>query len=148
MKRITVKKSISINAQPEKVWNVLFGAKETYEAWAKEFSEGSTIEGDWSIDSAVVMKDKTGNGLIARILKNTKNEVLVMEYEGVLVDGQKEYSGPAADAMNGGMESYMLESTGSGTELYVESDIGEDFVDATSAAWDRALEIIRMLAEK
>jgi hypothetical protein len=147
MRRITIKKTITINAQPEAIWKVLFGSAEVYKQWAKEFSEGPEIEGDWSIDSVVIFKDKTNNGLVARVVKNRKNEVLSVEYEGVIVNGEKVYTGPAADAMNGGMETYMLEESGSKTYLHIESDIGEEYVTSTSEAWDRALEIIKTLAE-
>lgn len=147
MKRITITKTIEIAATPEKVWSVLFTI-DSYQEWAKEFSAGSTFTGDFDADSVVQFTDASNNGVIARVVKNESPEALVLEYEGAIIQGEVVYEGPAAEAMNGGIESYILETTPVGTLLTIYSDVGEEFVQATTNAWDAALVIIKNLSEK
>ncbi|MBA2329549.1 MAG: SRPBCC domain-containing protein [Flavisolibacter sp.] len=52
--------SIEINSQPETVWNLLVD-HEKIKQWAAAFSEGTTIETNWSIGSEVIWKDGEGN---------------------------------------------------------------------------------------
>ena len=142
----TIKKSIAINASKEKVWDVLI-KDEHSRLWYAAFSEGSHAQTDWQVGSNAVFTDNSGCGMIARIVENKPAEVLDMEFIGELKDGKEEYESDAAKAMQGGHETYRLSGSNGVTHLAIASDMGADYFDMMSAAWDKALQQIKSLSE-
>ncbi len=63
----TIKKSITINAPREKVWEVLLQDKLT-RLWYAEFSEGTKAETDWKEGSKVLFTDDTGSGMVGKVV--------------------------------------------------------------------------------
>lgn len=142
----TLKKTINIEAPKEKVWEVL--TKDAYtREWYAAFSEGAHAVTDWKINSKVIFKDPSGNGLIGKIVSNKPNELLSVEYTGSLIKNKEEYEHPDAVAVKGGHETYTLSEQGNNTRLSIASDMTEEFVDSMSAAWDEALDKLKALAE-
>jgi hypothetical protein len=142
----TMKKSISIQASKEKVWDVLLNDKYT-RIWYAEFSEGTHAETDWKEGSKVVFSDNTKSGLIGTIITNKANEMLSVEYHGVLENGKEEYGNAGAEAMKGFIETYRLSEKSGSTHLSIECDMGEDYFESMSASWEKALQKIKALAE-
>ncbi|MBA3680918.1 MAG: SRPBCC domain-containing protein [Bacteroidetes bacterium] len=103
----TIKKSIVIHASNQKVWNVLI-KNEYNKQWFAEFSEGSHAQTDWQVGSKAIFTDTTGGGLIARITENKLNQLLSMEYIGIMVNGKEDYGSAEAKKYNGGKEIYVL----------------------------------------
>lgn len=142
----TIKKSIEINAPKEKVWNVLLNDKFT-RIWYAEFSEGSHAETDWEIGSKAIFKDNSKSGIIGKIIENKANEVLSIEYEGILTDGKEDYESEDAAAVKGWLETYHLSEKNGVILLSIECDMPEKYFDTMSEAWQNALQKIKELSE-
>lgn len=146
MKRQTIKKSIDIDAAPEKVWRVL--TEDTFtRAWYHHFSEGTHAITTWEEGSPIAFKDNTGCGMTGRIVTNKPYELLDIEFLGMIgPDGKEDYDSQDAVDAKGGHETYRLENNNGITRLSIASDIGEAYFDMMVPAWDNALEHIRSLA--
>ncbi|GEO06289.1 ATPase [Adhaeribacter aerolatus] len=142
-----IKKNIGINAPKEKVWEIL--TRDAYtRQWYAAFSEGAHAETDWQLGSKAVFKDNSGEGIVAKVIRHEPQEVLAVEYEGLLSGGKEVYDTPEAQAVKGGRESYYLTGQGGHTQLHVEADMGEEYLEMMAGAWDTALLKIKDLAEQ
>lgn len=142
----TIKKSIAIEAPKAKVWDTLLNDQFT-RIWYAEFSEGSNAQTDWQVGSKAIFTDNSQCGMVTKVITNQPNEVLSLEYQGVIANGKEEYESEDAKQMKGGRETYRLSDTDGATQLSIESDMGEKYFDSMSEAWERALQKLKSLAE-
>ena len=147
MKTKKIKKSIDISAPKEKVWDVLLNDKFSRQ-WYAEFSEGSHAETDWKVGSKVVYTDNSKGGLVGKVIANKPNEELTVEFTGVVYNAVENYDSEDAKAMKGALETYKLSGKSGNTNLAIESDMGEEWFEPMSQAWDKALGKIKSLSEK
>ena len=141
-----IEKSIELNASPEKVWKVL--TEDHYvRQWYVPFMEGSYAETDWKQGSKVVFKDGAGSGMIGHIIENVPNKSLVVEFDGMMINNKEDYESKEAREAKGQKEAYRLTSNGNTTRLDVETGMTEEMYDMISVAWDKALQLIKRLAE-
>jgi uncharacterized protein YndB with AHSA1/START domain len=145
MEMLKIKKSIDIPASKEQVWKVLL-TDELMRNWYSEFSEGSHAVTDWKEGSKVIFKDKSENGMIGRVAVHKPQEALVVTYEGMLTPQGEDYESEAARQVKGGQEAFYLKGVNGHTHLDIESDMTEEFFEAMSKAWDKALLQISKLA--
>ena len=144
----TIKKSIIINATPQQIWTALFD-HENYKIWAGEFSPGSYAVTDWQLGSKAVFKDDSGYGIVGRVVKNEPNHTISFEYDGVLENGEENFTNESAVSIKGAHETYVLTQNDDNTvTLDIESDMWEKYFDMMSESWDRALNKVKELAEK
>jgi len=142
-----IKKSVEINASNDKVWNVLI-LDEHNKKWYSAFSEGTHAETDWKVGSRVVFSDKSGDGMIGKIIENEPGKSLVIEYDGVIMQGIEDYDSEVAQKVKGGKESYTLTNANGKTNLAISSDMDPEYYEMMSEQWDVALEKIKKLAEQ
>ena len=143
----TIKKEIAIDAPKEIVWQVLLNDEFTRQ-WYEAFSPGSHAETDWQVGSKAVFTDNTCSGLVSRIVENKQYEVIAMEFEGAVDKGVEDYDSSMANAIRGGKEIYRLSEESGSTQLSIAADMDENYFEMMSAAWDKALEQLKTLAEK
>lgn len=143
----TIRKSIDIQAPREKVWEVLFNDKYT-RIWYAEFSEGTYAQTDWQPGSKAVFRDKSGFGMVGRIITNKLYEKLSIEFEGVFTDGKEDYESADAHQVKGARETYILTEKEGGTQVSIESDMAQEHFESMSASWERALLKVKELSEK
>ncbi|MBC3542256.1 SRPBCC domain-containing protein [Rufibacter sediminis] len=146
MENTTIKKEIAIKAPRARVWEVLLN-DEFNRVWLAAFSEGSHAVTDWKLGSKVIYQDASACGMVGMIVQHTPPEVLSVEYEGLLVNGEEDTQSDDAKAVQGGLETYQLLPMASGTQLLIESDMSPEYFDMMSAAWDVALLKIKELSE-
>lgn len=146
MKTEKIKKSISISAPAEKVWEVLTDDQYT-RMWYAEFSEGTYAETDWKEGSKAVFKDTKGNGLVGKIVLNRPPEALSVEYEGIVNAHVEDYKSSEAQQIRGGHENYFLTESDGITMLSIESDMSPEYIEPMSLMWDKALLKIKDLSE-
>ena len=99
--------TIIINANPEKVWEVLWGDK-TYSQWTAIFSEGSYAKTDWKEGSKVLFLTPDGRGMVSKIKQKIPNQYMLFEHLGVIENNienleskeAKEWAG-ATEAIHG-----------------------------------------------
>jgi uncharacterized protein YndB with AHSA1/START domain len=134
----TIRKTVTIDAAPDRVWEIL--TEDThYRAWAAEFAEGSHAETDWNEGSRAVFTDGSGFGMLARVVTSRPGELLDLEFEGLVADGREDTTSDEARVYRGAHETYRLTPAGTGTHLAIAADMGEEHHDDMAAAWDRAL---------
>ena len=146
MQKMTIKKSIEINASSEMVWEVLLDDKYN-RLWFAEFSEGTRAQTDWTVGSKAIFADESKSGLIGKIIANKPSELLSIEYAGQLINNVEDYDSDIAKAIKGGKEVYRLTEVNGKTNLDIECDMGDEMFDMMSESWQKALQKIKQLAE-
>lgn len=144
---LKIQKQIKINASSQKVWDALF-QDATYRQWTSVFMEGSFAETDWKKGSEVRFLTPNRDGMLGFIAENQPNQLMVIEYSGIVNKGVDDTQSEAASAVKGGQEIYRLSSDGSQTTLDIESDMSPEYYDEMEKAWDKALPIVKKLAEE
>ena len=141
----TIKKTKTIHALKEKVWNVLL-EDEFNRIWMSEFMEGAHAVTDWIVGHKVRFLDVDNNGIVGRIITKQPYDAVEIEYEGVVKNGADDLDSDMAKAMKGSRENYYLSEENGATTLKIESDMSADYIDMMSEAWDKALDKIAQLS--
>jgi uncharacterized protein YndB with AHSA1/START domain len=147
METKNVHKTITINATPQKVWQILLESP-YIEEWYTEFGEGLKMETNWSQGSTYRVVGNDGWGMTGKIAENTPNKTLSIEYTGIVNGNKDDFDSPEAKQWNGNRETYRLSETDEGTKLEIELSTFDKYYDMMSDMWDRALAKIKALSEK
>jgi hypothetical protein len=137
----TLEYQIKINAEPEKVWTVLW-SDISYRQWTSAFTEGSFYIGTWEEDSVMKFFDPENNGMYSRVLKNDPNKEMIFLHLGEIFDGV-EVPQDWGDAT----ESYLLEETEDGTKLTAKIKSSEEFKGFFEDKFPNALKNVKHLSE-
>jgi hypothetical protein len=136
---------ITINASREKVWNILW-SESTYSQWTSVFAEGSKAETDnWKKGSKVLFLDGKGSGMVSTIVENKPNEFMSFKHLGTVKNGKEDLA--SVNEWAGSLENYTLETMNGKTELIVEMDISEEYMDYFLKTWPAALQKLKELVE-
>jgi len=146
-KRKTFEKAIEIAASKDAVWEILTDDRFT-PRWYGEFSLGAKPETTWEEGSKVLFTDLSGGGLVGEVIVNQPNQMLSVEYQGVVFGGEEDYTSEGAMSVKGGEETYIITDRDGQTELSVKADIVPEYFDSMSSAWERALQKVKLLAEE
>ena len=138
---------IEIDAPKEKVWEVLWGDT-TYPAWTSAFAEGSRAETDWEERSKVLFLDGKGQGMVSTIAEKRPNEFMSFKHLGTVKDGVEDFETRQTKEWSGALENYVLKTVNGKTELVVDMDITEEYLDYFMNTWPKALDKVKKLAEK
>jgi len=143
----TIRQTVSIQAPPERVWETLF-SEATYPVWTAHFSPGSRAETDWQEGSRVAFTDESGSGLFGRIVRSERPAELEIEYDGILMNGEQDTESDDALMFRGSHERYVLAEDEGATTLEISCDMSDEYYDDMSAAWTKALDEVKRLAEE
>ncbi|CAN5144318.1 SRPBCC domain-containing protein [soil metagenome] len=143
----TIHKSIDIAASAEKVWEVLASDTQT-KVWYAVFSEGTHADTDWQEGSKIIATDNTGEGLVGMIKESKPGEILSIEYYGWIKEGKEDTESKVAQMMKGAKEIYRLSEKGGATHLDISCDMDEGSYEMMSESWNKAVVMIKDLAEK
>lgn len=138
---------ISINAPKEKVWDVLWNDS-SYRAWTSVFAEGSHAETDWKKGSKVLFLDNKGRGMVSVIAEKIPNEFMSFKHLGEVKDGVEDIISERVSQWAGALENYSLNTVNGKTELTVDMNITDEFIDYFLNTWPKALDKVKELAEK
>ena len=138
---------IKIDAPKEKIWNVLWN-DETYRQWTAPFSEGSYAETDWKEGSKVRFLGPDGNGMVSMIKKSIPKTYMSIEHLGFLINDVEDTQSDDAKKWQGALENYTLKNTEGKTDLLIETDIAEEYLEMFEGAWPKALQKVKELSEK
>lgn len=138
----------TINAPKEKVWQTLWDDA-NYRQWTTAFCEGSyAVTNDWKEGTEVKFLDPAGSGMVSRVAENRPNEYMSFEHLGEVRNGVEDRTSEKVKTWVGARENYTLAETGSGTELSIEADMADEYVDMFRQMWPKALASVKELAEK
>lgn len=144
-------KSILINAPREKIWDIMLD-KETYKEWTKPFNHTSRFEGDWNEDSKIIFlgtdenKENEG-GMVSRIAKNIPYEFISIEHLGIIENEIEDTTSEKAKSWALAYENYTLREKEGTTEVLVEQDLEEQYIEMFEEMWDKALLKLKELSE-
>lgn len=143
----------SIDATPEKVWDILWGEK-TYPDWTSVFAEGSKVEDadsnavtKWNEGSKIYFLDGKGSGMVSVIAANRPNEFMSFKHMGTVNNGKEDLDSPQTKEWAGSHENYTLKKVDGKTELLVEMDVTDEYKDYFNNTWPLAMERLKKLAE-
>lgn len=161
MKKLQFK--VSINAPVSRVYDFMLGinSKSTYEQWTSLFNPTSTYEGSWEKGSKILFVgvDEKGEkgGMVSRIVENIPKQFVSIQHYGLLAAGKEITEGPEVEKWANGFENYSFEESnarpddpvGRGTtNLTVDLDTTEDFVDYMNDNYPKALNKLKEICEK
>lgn len=139
--------SANIKAGKEKVWKTLWNDS-TYRQWTSVFDVGSYAVSDWKEGSKALFFSSNGGGLYSIIDQMIPNELMSFKHLGILKDGKEQINNEETNTWSGSMETYILKEHDGFTELSVELDTTEAFMDFFDKTFPKALEMVKMIAEK
>ncbi len=124
-------------------------AQETYPAWTKVFSPGSTFIGSWEEGSHIrfVAGDDRSVAMYSCIAVNKPNQQIIIEHLGVEKDGVLMTNGPEIKPWAGAKEVYVFLSESGGTRLLVDMDTNLLYKAYFENTWPEALVLLKELAE-
>ncbi|MEX2335837.1 MAG: SRPBCC domain-containing protein [Fulvivirga sp.] len=135
-----------INASREIVWDVLWDDA-SYPLWTSIFSAGSVAKTDWKQGSKVLFLSGEGEGMVSIIAEKKPNEFMSFKHLGTVKDGVEDLDSEETQAWSGSLENYTLKAIDGKTELTVDMDITEEYMDYFREIWPKALEKVKELAE-
>ena len=142
--------SILINAPRERVWQKLFDDT-SYRIWTEPFSPGSHFKGSWDKGSKILFlgpgEDGKLGGMVSRIAENKPNEFMSIEHLGIVNDGVEDTTSEAARKWAPAFENYTLTDRDGATELLIEIDLEDSYVEMFDEMWPKALQKLKEISE-
>lgn len=139
----TISFSIPIDADREKIWNILWDPI-NYQKWTNVFSEGSYYKGELKQGNTIHFLGKDGCSMIAIIEKFVANDQIVFAHQKEQKNGVQ-----TETDWQGAKEIYYLKKeTDTRTELQVILDVVPDMEPYFNNAFPTALSIVKQLSEQ
>lgn len=144
--------SIMIHAPKEKVWHTMLD-DQPYREWTTAFSPGSYYKGDWSKGSKILFlgpnPDGSGEGgMVSRIAENKPYEFVSIEHLGIVKDGVEDTTSETARKWAPAFENYTFMEKEGATEVLVDVDVEDEFVEMFEKMWPEALQLLKAIAER
>ncbi len=136
--------SIEINASKERVWLTLW-EEETFRNWANIIDEGTYIKGIMKEGNEIQFLSSGGYGVTSLIKKLDPNEFVLFIHDA---DTKENGQQIREKEWTGGSESYALTEKNGVTTLTVTTDVPQEQEETFNITLPKALERIKMLAEK
>lgn len=152
MKKLKFK--ISIQAPANKVYDMMLGInnKSTYEQWTALFNPTSSYEGHWDKGSKILFlgTDENGEkgGMVSEIADNIPNRFVSIRHYGLLQANVEITEGPEVEKWANGFENYTFEEHHGITDVTVDLDTTEDFVDYMNESYPKALDKLKEICEQ
>ena len=143
---------ITIHAPKETVWKTLLDDA-TFREWASAFNPGTYFEGSWEKGGEIRflgLDPETGKlmGMLSRIHENRPNEFISIGHVGLIEDGKVDTTSELVRQWMPAYENYTLQDKDGGTEVTIDVDVLEDYLEFYEDAWPEALHKLRALAER
>jgi uncharacterized protein YndB with AHSA1/START domain len=146
----TIQFTALINANKQKVWNVMLDDK-TYRQWTAAFHEGSFYKGSWDEGSEIhfLGPDEEGKlgGMYSKIKENRKHEYISIEHLGMVKDGAIDTTSEEVKKWTPAFENYTFTEKGNQTEIKVEMQVASEYKAMFEEMWPRALKTLKDLCE-
>ncbi len=145
--------TIKINARSNKVFDFMLGIsnKSTYEQWTALFNPTSTYEGCWNKGSKMLLvgTDEKGEkgGMVSEIVENIPNQFVSIRHYGLVKNNVEITEGPEVEKWANGFENYTFIENNGITEVIVDLDITEDFLDYMNEIYPKALDKLKEISE-
>lgn len=151
MTRLTF--STRIHAPAIKVYESMLGLKDksTYRSWTSAFNSSSDFEGNWEKGSKILFVglDEHGKkgGMVSEVTEHIPGKLVCVRHYGYL-DGDKEVTeGEEVEKWAGGYEIYKFEENNGTTNLIVELDSIDEYLEYFRNTYPTALEKLKAICE-
>ena len=115
------------------------------------FNPTSTYEGNWDKGSKILFVgvDEKGEkgGMVSRIADNIPNQFVSIQHYGLVTANQEITEGPEVEKWANGHENYTFEENNGGTNVTVDLDTTEDFLDYMNETYPNALVKLKEICE-
>lgn len=152
MEKLTFK--VVIHAPAHQVYDLMLGIsnKSTYQQWTALFNPTSTYEGQWKKGGKMLFigTDDKGEkgGIVSEIMDNIPNQFVSIRHYG-LVNGNEEITeGPEVEKWANGFENYTFTENKGITELKVDLDTTQEFMEYMNENYPKALNKLKEMCEK
>jgi hypothetical protein len=151
MKKLQFK--VEINAPVNLVFDTMLGIKNksTYEQWTAMFNPTSTYEGSWDKGSKILFvgTDSKGekSGMVSEIQENIHNQFISIRHYGLVKGSEELTEGPEVEKWANGLENYSFEEINGNTNLTVDIDVIEEFLDYMNESYPKALNKLKEICE-
>lgn len=137
--------SVQIHATKEKVWDTLW-QDETLREWASIIDPGTYMKGELKEGNEVqFISAENGYGVTSLVEKLVPGEFLLLRHQA---DTQGSGKQEREKEWTGGAESYTLSEKDDTTMLTVAFDVPPELEEYFKANYPKALERVKVLAEK
>lgn len=137
--------TIEIHASKERVWDTLW-QDETFREWAGLIDPGTYMKGELKEGNEVeYISSENGYGVTSLVEKLIPNEYLLLRHRA---DTQDVGTRERENEWTGGTESYQLTEMDGTTTLAVAFDVPEEMEEYFRVAYPKALERVKVLAER
>jgi uncharacterized protein YndB with AHSA1/START domain len=138
---------ININASPDTVWQSLCQS-ENYKIWTNPFCAGSYYKTDsFTEGSKIHFLTPNGEGMYSIIDRLEENHLLAFKHLGDIKNLEEMPMTTETESWSGAMETYTLNKIDSGTELTVNVDTIEKYVDFMNNTFPLALNELKRISE-
>ncbi len=151
MKKLQFK--VKINAPVNLVFDSMLGitSKSTYEQWTAMFNPTSTYEGSWDKGSKILFvgTDSKGekSGMVSEIKENIHNQFISIRHYGLVKGSEELTEGPEVEKWANGLENYSFAEINGNTNLTVDIDVIEEFLDHMNESYPKALNKLKEICE-
>ena len=146
--------TILIHTPASEVYDVMLGIskKSTYETWTALFNPTSSFEGNWEKGSKMLFvgTDEKGEkgGIVSEIYENIPNQFISIRHYGLIQSNIEILDGPEVEKWANGFENYTFTETDGLTNVIVNLDLTEDFMDYMNEAYPKALSKLKEICEE
>jgi uncharacterized protein YndB with AHSA1/START domain len=138
---------ININATPDTVWQSLCQS-DNYKIWTNPFCAGSYYKTDsFTEGSKIHFLTPNGEGMYSIIDHIEENHFLAFKHLGDIKNFEEIPMTNETESWSGAMETYTLNKIDSGTELTVNVDTIEKYVDFMNNTFPLALNELKRISE-
>lgn len=143
---------ITINANREKVWQAVIGAK-TYTEWTAPFNPGSYYEGGWNQGDKIrfLGADDKGEigGMLSQIEKSEHPSYISIKHYGQIVKGKEDTTSDEVKKWAPSYENYTFEKmSDNSTRFIAELDSADEWAAMMEEMWPNALKKLKEIAER
>ena len=142
--------SIVISAPREKVWDTML-SDASYRQWTVAFHEGSYYKGTLAQGEKILFlgPDEGGEmGMVSRVAEFRPHEFISFEHLGIVKNGVEDTESEEAKKWAPAFENYTFKEVEGGTEVIIDQDIESNYKAEFEGMWQRALAVLKELAEK
>ncbi len=143
--------STQINAPKETVWHKMLDL-DSYKDWTAAFNPGSYYKGDWSQGSKMLFlgpDPETGEegGMVSRVAENREYTFMSIEHRGIIKNGIEDTTSEEARKWSPAFENYTFTEKDGGTELTIDMDVEDEYLQMFSDMWEKALVKLKEICE-
>lgn len=126
---------------------------DTYKDWTSVFNEGgSTFQGNWEKGSKMLFigpDPETGveGGMVSIIAENIPNEFISIKHIGIWNNGEEDTTSEEAKKWAPAFENYTFKEEDGVTEVQVDLDMMDEYVEMFEEMWPKSLERLKELCE-